>query len=73
MYRVEDIDDIRKNIKSIQDKAMLTYKTNYEPTLTESKTVYNYILEFIKSRKRIIYGGWAQNELIKNKNKEEAF
>lgn len=73
MYRIEDIDNIKKNIGQIQDEAMLTYKTNYEPTLTESKTVYNYILEFIKSKKRIIYGGWAQNELIKNKNKEESF
>lgn len=73
MYRKEDIDDIKKNIGKIQDNAMLTYKTNYEPTLTESKLVYNYILEFIKSRKRIIYGGWAQNELIKNKNKDEGF
>lgn len=73
MYRKEDIDDIKKNIGKIQDNAMLTYKTNYEPTLTESKSVYNYILEFIKSRKRIIYGGWAQNELIKHKNKDEGF
>jgi len=73
MYRIEDIDNIKKNIGQIQDEAMLAYKTNYEPTLTESKTVYNYILEFIKSKKRIIYGGWAQNELIKNKNKEESF
>lgn len=73
MYRIEDIDNIRKNIGQIQDEAMLTYKTNYEPTLTESKSVYNYILEFIKSRKRIIYGGWAQNELIKSKNKDEQF
>ena len=37
MYRKEDIDDIKKNIGKIQDNAMLTYKTNYEPTLTESK------------------------------------
>jgi hypothetical protein len=73
MYRIEDIDNIKKNIGQIQDEAMLTYKTNYEPTLTESKSVYNYILEFIKSRKRIIYGGWAQNELIKSKNKDEQF
>jgi hypothetical protein len=73
MYRKEDIDNIKKNIGQIQDNAMLTYKTNYEPTLTESKSVYNYILEFIKSRKRIIYGGWAQNELIKHKNKDEGF
>ncbi len=73
MYRIEDIDNIKKNIGQIQDEAMLTYKQNYEPTLTESKSVYNYILEFIKSRKRIIYGGWAQNELIKSKNKDETF
>ncbi len=73
MYRIEDIDYVKKNIGKIQDEAMLTYKQNYEPTLTESKSVYNYILEFIKSRKRIIYGGWAQNELIKSKNKDETF
>ena len=73
MYRIEDIDNIKKNIGQIQDDAMLTYKTNYEPTLVESKSVYKYILEFIKLKKRIIYGGWAQNELIKSKNKDEGF
>ena len=73
MYRIEDIDEIKKNINNIQDDAMLVYKTNYEPTLTESKSVYNYVLEFIKLKKRIIYGGWAQNELIKYKNKDESF
>lgn len=73
MYREEDIDILKLNIGDIQEKAFIIYKTNYEPTYEESKNVYKYILEFIKEKKRIVYGGYAQNLLIKIKNPEDAF
>jgi len=71
MIRDEDIDEVKLNISNIMEEAAIIYKSNYEPTLTESKEVYSIILDFIKENKRVIYGGYAQNKLIKLKNKED--
>ena len=65
MYNQDDIDLIRKNIDIIKDDAMKNKLEIMEPTMTEFKEVYKVILEFIKKKKRIIYGGYAQNHLIK--------
>jgi hypothetical protein len=73
MYREEDIEVIKSNIDNIAENAMHIYKSNNEPTLEESKAVYKIILEFIKNKKRIIYGGYAQNKLIIEKNKDDGF
>jgi len=73
MYREEDIDIIKSNIDIIAEKALIQYKTNYEPTFEESKQVYKVILDFIKAKKRIIYGGYAQNKLITDKNENDGF
>ena len=73
MYRDEDIDKIKLNIDNIAEQAMTIYKTNYEPTLAESKEVYKELLNFIIEKKRIIYGGYAQNSLILMKNKNDGF
>ncbi len=73
MYRFEDIENIKTNMSYIQEAALTKYKTTYEPTLDESREIYKYILEFIKKKKRIIYGGYAINKLIKIKNENDAF
>ena len=73
MYRDEDIEDIKSNIDDIAEKAMFVYKSNNEPTYEESKQVYQVILDFIKAKKKIIYGGYAQNNLITEKNKDDGF
>lgn len=73
MYRNEDIEIIKMNIDNITEEAMLVYKTNYEPTLKENKEVYAEILNFIKKKNRIIYGGYAQNQLILVKNENDGF
>jgi hypothetical protein len=71
MFRDIDIDDINTNIDKIKNSAALTYKENYEPTLKESEQVYKIIQNYIKINKRIVYGGYAQHLLIKNKNEED--
>lgn len=73
MYREEDIEVIKSNIDDIAEKAMFVYKSNNEPTYEESTQVYKVILDFIKDKKRIIYGGYAQNKLITEKNKDDGF
>ena len=73
MYRLEDIEKINDNIKDIKDNAATAYKTYYEPTLNELSNVYNSIKNYIKKNNKIVYGGFAQNLLIKKKNPEDVF
>jgi len=73
MYRGEDIEIIRSNIDNIIENAMIIYKTNNEPTYDESKKVYEIIIDFIRNKKRIVYGGYAQNKLITEKNYNDGF
>ena len=73
MYRENDINSINSNIKKIIEESSYLYKLNNEPTLDEIKKVYDIIIKFIIKKKKIIYGGYAQNLLIKEKNKDDAF
>jgi hypothetical protein len=73
MYRAVDEEAILKNLSSLEDNAKQIYLNNYEPTIHEIKSVYADIMSFIKEKKRIIYGGFAQNSLIKAKNKDDVF
>ena len=73
MYRKKDIDKIISNIDKIKNDAEITYQTKIEPTLYEQKEVYTNILNYIKKKKRIIYGGFSQNLLIEKKNSDKMF
>jgi hypothetical protein len=73
MFRSEDIEKIKLNINFLKDKAVEEYKTLYEPTLTEISEVYNIIKKYIIKKKRVVYGGFAQNLLLKVKNPDIAF
>jgi len=72
-YREKDVDIITKNLKNLEQKAQLSYIKNNEPTINERNKVYEVIKQYIKDNNLIIYGGWAQNALIKNKNNNDAF
>ena len=71
MFRDSDIEAINLNIDKIKNDASMEYKKNYEPTMDESVKVYKIIQEYIIENKRIIYGGFAQHLLIKNKNPDD--
>ena len=73
MYREEDLIKIEENYDKIRNESAKEYKTYYEPTLTEISGVYNAIKNFIKKNKRIVYGGFAQNMLVKVKNNQDVF
>lgn len=73
MYREEDIAKIEENYDKIRNDSAKEYKTYYEPTLTEISNVYKAIKNFIRKNKRIVYGGFAQNMLIKIKNPNDVF
>lgn len=73
MYRQLDLDIILRNLDNIENNAMLIKLDKYEPTMTEINNVYMEIINFIKTNNRIVYGGYAQNELIRMKNEEDVF
>jgi hypothetical protein len=73
MYRQIDLDILRKNIDNIKDEAMMKKLDTLEPTMKEFNEVYDVILDYIKKKRRIIYGGFAQNHLIEIKNKYDSF
>lgn len=73
MYRQTDIELVKKNIDTIKDDAMRKKLDTLEPTLKEFKEVYEIIVEYIKKNKLKIYGGYAQNHLIKIKNEHDSF
>ena len=73
MYRQTDIEVIKKNIDTIKDDALRKKLEVLEPTMKEFEDVYKVIVNFIKERRRKIYGGYAQNHLIKMKNESDVF
>ena len=71
LYREIDIQAITDKLDQIIDEANDIKKKTLEPTLDECFQVQEVICDFIRKKKRIIYGGPAYNELIKNKNKKD--
>ena len=71
--RDKDIDIVNDNVKDIIDKAHRKEITLVEPTLDEFMKVKTIVLNYIKKHKRIIYGGYAWNELIKAKSPKDSF
>src|SRR5438270_214111 len=72
LYTSKDLslidDKIEDIIKKIENKKLEIF----EPTKKELVQINNIILEFIKNKKRKIYGGTAQNMLIIAKNPSDA-
>jgi hypothetical protein len=73
IYRKEDLDLITKNLGNLENRARAIYLQNYEPTLEEINKVYEVIKQYIRDNNLIVYGGYAQNSLIKAKNENDGF
>jgi hypothetical protein len=71
LYREKDIDAINEKLPYIMEQAMKKNLETLEPTIKEFHSVMKDILDFIKNKKRIIYGGSALNLLIKNRNEKD--
>jgi hypothetical protein len=63
----EKMDTILQNIKIFKKGNCLDISD------TDIENIENIIINYIKQKKRKIYGGYAMNILIKEKNKKEAF
>lgn len=71
--RDKDIDAVNENVDIIKEKARKREIQLVEPTLDEFQKVRSIILNYIKKEKRIIYGGYAWNSLVKKVSPNDAF
>lgn len=73
IYTSKDLELAQEKLGPIVDKIQKEKLQIFEPTIDEIMKVNKIIMNFIKENKRKIYGGYAQNELVKAKNKKDAF
>lgn len=72
LYINSDVDLVKKNWDKIMEQVEKERYKVLEPSYDEMLSVHNIILDFIKSKKRKIYGGYALNALVKQKNPKDA-
>lgn len=74
---IEEIEQVRKQLyprpndnEPVSDAEPAKKK---EPLLEDVKAIVKIVLDFVKEKKRKIYGGTSHNSVIKAKNKADAF
>lgn len=73
MYTSNEVDLIKDNIDE-KEKKVLDHKFKYsQPTKEDIDKIIGIVLKFVKDNKRKIYGGTAQNAVVRQKSKEDAF
>ena len=72
LYKSSDIELFKKNIDNINENIARKQLEVLEPSKEEKDKIMNIILTFIKQKKRKIYGGYALNALINDKNHKDA-
>ena len=71
IFNDRDINIINNNIEKIMKKADINKSIKINPTINYFKEVMNIMMEYVKEKKRIIYGGTAWNILINKKNNKD--
>ncbi len=67
-----ETEDFKGHYENIMTKIKKKKLEEYEPTFTEINKIYDVLIKYIKEKKRKIYGGYALDKLLTNKNKEFA-
>ncbi len=73
LFDKNDIALFNENIDRIEKKISDRRNTVLLPTLKTKKEMEKIVFDFVKKYKRKIYGGYAANMLIIQKNKEDGF
>jgi len=73
LMREKDIQIVKDNVNNIIEKAWNKEIHTIEPKFDEFNKVRSIILDFIKKEKRIIYGGYAWNTMLKKVSPEDVF
>ena len=71
LYREEDIEAVSGKIGEIMKMADKKEKDILVPTYQEYLSVFKHISEYIKRNNRIVYGGIALNEMLKDKSPKD--
>ncbi len=72
LYKDNDINILKNNIERILDEVEDKKMVLIEPFASEIRAINNIILDFIREKKRKLYGGFALNLLIKNEKPSDA-
>lgn len=72
IYRSEDIQAITDQLDQIVDESNTIRNRVIEPTIDDYRQGMEVIRDFIKKKKRIVYGGDAYNRLVKDKDPTDA-
>ena len=67
LFRKADVEAIEGKIKEIIDFAQKKKLVTLEPNYKEYLAVNSIVTDYIKKNQRIVYGGIALNEYIKEK------
>ncbi len=73
LYSAADFELAKEKLGPIVEKIEKRKLELFEPTTEEQLRAAALVMQFIKDNKRKIYGGTAQNALVKDKKKEDAF
>ena len=73
LYTLRDVELVNSKIDDITDIIEKKKLHIFEPTKKEIMEANEIVMEFIKTHKRKIYGGYAQNKVIVSKNKNDGF
>jgi hypothetical protein len=73
LYKEADLALVKENLPKIIEKIDEHKLNTLEPTKEQAMNAINVALEYIKENKRKIYGGYAQNKIISDKNPKDAF
>jgi hypothetical protein len=71
LYREEDVNAVSEKIDEIVKIADRKAKDILDVTYKEYLIVFKHISDYIKSNKRIVYGGIALNEMLKDKSPKD--
>jgi hypothetical protein len=73
LYDKKEEEEVSKNLTDIIEKVNHKRIELLDPPKEDREGVMAAIKQFIKSRRRKVYGGWALNELIKSKSPGDVF
>src|SRR5690349_21777544 len=73
LYTLDDIELVKENIGDVIETIEEKKLDIFEPTRKELTGAQKIIFDYIKEKKRKVYGGFAQNKMIVIKNPDDAF
>lgn len=73
IIREKDLELFSKHIDKIQEDVKKKTWNLLEPTGDTKMEIVNKVLEFVKKKKRKIYGSYSHNKVVMHKNKKDGF